>query len=216
MKRFISCLLTVALTLTIPLSVSAATSKTGTEVTGKEVLEFVHNNMPTESEMESGKEAELAVVIQTREFASLKKHGFTVANFGAVLAKDGVTDGNLPRPTTKKNWSKYGWKYITDGQPKLYLNTFTNTNEEKGIYQKKDEYDAYKDNVVYYSGIGTGGKTQSSAANVSCLYDENNALYIKEENTFFKYEIHNPENDEIIGYMFIEKNPYIKSDKPNK
>ena len=216
MKKFISCLLTVALTLTIPLSVSAATSKTGTEVTGKEVLEFVRNNVPTESEMESGKEAELAVVIQTREFASLKKHGFTVANFGAVLAKDGVADGNLPRPTTKKNWSKYGWKYITDGQPKLYLNTFTNTNEEKGIYQKKGEYDAYKDKVVYYSGIGIDGKTQLSAANVSCLYDENNALYIKEENKFFKYEIRNPENDEIIGYMFIEKNPYIKSTGSNK
>lgn len=213
MKKFISCLLTVALTLTIPLSVSAATSKTGTEVTGKEVLEFVRNNVPTESEMESGKEAELAVVIQTREFASLKKHGFTVANFGAVLAKDGVADGNLPRPTTKKNWSKYGWKYITDGQPKLYLNTFTNTNEEKGIYQKKGEYDAYKDKVVYYSGIGTGGKTQSSAANVLCLYDENNALYIKEESAFFKYEIRNPENDDIIGCMFIEKNPYINSAK---
>lgn len=216
MKKFISCLLTVTLILTTPLSVSAATSKTGTEVTGKEVLEFVHNNVPTESEMESGKEAELAIVIQTREFASLKKHGFTVANFGAVLSKDGVTDGNLPIPITKKNWSKYGWKYITDGQPKLYLNTFTNTNEEKNIYQKKDEYDAYKDNVVYYSGIGTSGKTQSSAVNVSCLYDENNALYIKEENTFFKYEIHNPENDEIIGYMFIEKNPYIKSTGSNK
>lgn len=213
MKKFISCLLAAVLTFTISLSVSAATSKTGTEVTGKEVLEFVQDNVPTESEMESGVEADLAVVIQTREFASLKKHGFTVANFGAVLAKDGVTDGSLPRLTTKKNWTKYGWKYITNGQPKLYLNTFTNTNEEKGIYQKKGEYDAYKDKVVYYSGIGSDGKTQLSAANVSCLYDENNALYIKEENKFFKYEIHNPENDDIIGYMFIEKNPYIKSVK---
>lgn len=209
-KRVLSIISIAALTLSLTMPVSAATTKTGDTVTGKEVLEFVNDNI------KDNEEPEYAVIIQTRQFASIKKHGFTVANFGAVLSTDGQPEGKLPKPTTKKNWSKDGWRYITQTSPIIYLNKITNTNAEVGIFQKKDELDAHDKGNVFYATLAEDAKSQEAAKNTLCLYDKDNALYVKEDATFFKYEIKDPESDEVIGYMFIEKNPKASSKPPKK
>lgn len=209
-KRILSILSIATLTLSLTLPVSAATTKTGDTVTGKEVLEFVNDNI------KENEEPEYAIVVQTRQFASIKKHGFTVANFGVVLSTDGQPDGKLPKPTTKKNWSKDGWRYVTSTSPAIYLNKITNTNEESGIFQKKDDYDAHEKKTVYYATVANEGKSQEAAKNTLCLTDKENALYVKEDATFFRYEIKDPESDEVIGYMFIEKNPRAQSKAPKK
>lgn len=206
MKKYIALSLVLTLVLGLSITAEAATSKTGNIVTGAEVLQYITDYVPTAEDMEkNGVESELAIVIQTREVASQPRHGFTVINYGAVLSEDGKADGSLPRLTTKKNRRKNSYKYITEISEALFMQEFTNTNEEYGIYQKKEDKDAYKETTVYYGAIGADGKKQVTATNVAGLYDKANAQYIYTDRNFFKYEIKDPEKDEVIGYMFIEQ-----------
>lgn len=205
----------VGLALSLSISSHAATSKTGDKVKGSDVLLYMEENIPTVEEMEEeDKEAEVAVVVQTRAIASLPRHGFTVVNYGAVLSKDGMQDDALPRLTHKKNPKKSSWKYITEVSPQLFMQEFTNTNEDYGIYQKKENKDAYKEEKVYYAAIGAEGKKQPISLNYEGAKDKANAQYINPESDFYEYEIKDPEKDEVIGKMFIEVKK--QSAKPEK
>lgn len=214
-KRLLSLILVLTLVCGMSINASAATSKTGSTVSGADVLQFVIDNVPTVEDMEKNNvEAEVAVVIQTRAIASLPRHGFYVVNYGAVLSKDGMKDSSLPRLTHKKNPRKGSWKYITEVTPHLFMQEFTNTNENYGIYQKKGEHDAFEEKTVYYGAIGAEGKKQTTALNVAGLYDKANAQYIDPDALFYVYEIKDPESDEVIGQMFIEtKKPSAKPEK---
>lgn len=215
-KRLLSLVLVTTMVLGMTLTVSAATSKEGTEVTGLAVLDYVATNVPTYEEMEqNGVEAEVAVVIQTRAIAKLPRHGFMTVNYGAILSQSGVADDGLPPLTTaKKNVKKGSWKYITSVSPALFMQEYTNTNEEYGIYQKKGEYDAFEKQTVYYGAIGKEGKKQLTGTVVAGLTDKANAQYIDPEATFYSYDIMDPETEEVIGKMFIEKKK--PSAKPEK
>lgn len=215
MKKCLSIALIITMILGISITANAATSKTGTEVSGQDVLDYVSQNVPTVEDMEkNGVEAEVAVVIQTRAIAKLPRHGFMTVNYGAVLSEDGTADGSLPCLTNKKNPKKSSWKYITDVTPALYMQEFTNTDEEYGIYQKKEDKDAFEKKTVYFANIGTEGKKQTTALNVAGLTDKANAQYIKPDATFYSYDIMNPETEEVIGKMFIEKKqPSMKPEK---
>lgn len=205
----------IGLALSISIGANAATSKTGQKVKGSDVLLFMEENIPIAEEMEEdGKEAEVAVIVQTRAIASLPDHGFTVVNYGAVLSKDGTQDGTLPRLMHKKNPNKSSWKYITGVSPALYMQEFTNTNEDYGIYQKKENNDAYKEETVYYAAIGAEGKKQLISLNYEGAKDKANAQYINPESDFYEYDIKDPQKDEVIGKMFIEvKKPSAKPEK---
>ncbi len=215
MKKCLSIILMITMILGMSITVNAATSKTGTEVSGQDVLDYVSQNVPTVEDMEkNGVEAEVAVVIQTRAIAKLPRHGFMTVNYGAVLSEDGVADGPLPRLVNKKNPKKNSWKYITDVTPALYMQEFTNTDEEYGIYQKKEDKDAFEKKTAYFANIGAEGKKQTTSLNVAGLTDKANAQYIKPDATFYSYDIMNPETEEVIGKMFIEKKqPSMKPDK---
>lgn len=193
----------------------AATSKSGDKVKGSDVLTFMEENIPTVEEMEKdGKEAEVAVVVQTRAIAKLPRHGFTVVNYGAVLSKSGLQDGELPRLVHKKNPNKSSWKYITEVSPVLFMQEFTNTNEDYGIYQKKEERDAFEEKTMYYAAIGAEGKMQLNSLNYEGAKDKANAQYINPESEFYVYDIKDPQKDEIIGKMFIEvKKPSARPEK---
>ena len=195
--------------------IEAATSKSGDKVKGSDVLTFMEENIPTTEEMEKdGKEAEVAVVVQTRAIARLPRHGFTVVNYGAVLSKNGLQDGELPKLVHKKNPNKSSWKYITEVSPALFMQEFTNTNEDYGIYQKKEERDAFEEKTVYYAAIGAEGKMQLNSLNYEGAKDKANAQYINPESEFYVYDIKDPQKDEIIGKMFIEvKKPSAKPEK---
>lgn len=214
-RKFITLLLVLVMVFSVTITANAATSKKGTEVTGQDVIDYVTQNVPTAEDMEkNGVEAEKAVVIQTRAIAKLPKHGFTIVNYGAVLSADGTVDGALPKLTTKKNPKKSSWKYITEVSPALFMQEFTNTNEDYGIYQKKEDKDAYEKKTVYFAAIGAEGKKQLTAVNVAGLYDKANAQYIDPSASFYSYDIMEPETEEVIGKMFIEKKK--PSAKPEK
>lgn len=194
-------LLSLILSLSVGMNVNAATSKTSNTVTGKEVLEYIEENVPTMKEVEEGTEAEVAVVIQTRELASIKKEGFTAVNYGALLD----LNGNRPKAITKKSPRKNSWKYITSTATTAYLVEFTNTNDLAFLYQKKDEYDAHEEEFTYYGKLNEDGKTDPSSCDVSALKDGENALYIYEDRNYYVFDIKDPETDEVIGKFFIER-----------
>lgn len=201
MKRKIIVLLTLILSSCMSITVSAATSKTSNTVTGKEVIEYIEENVPTMKEVEEGTEAEVAVVIQTRGLAGIKKEGFTAVNYGALLD----LNGNRPKAVTKKSPRKNSWKYVTPTSTVAYLVEFTNTNDLAFLYQKKDEFDAYEEEFTYYGKLNEEGKTDPSSCDISALKDSENALYIYEDRDYYYFDIKDPESDEVIGRFFVER-----------
>ena len=213
MKRFLSILLsTTLLCLSIQFPSHAATDKTGSTVTGEEVLEYINEELVEKDE------PEMSILIQTRDFAKLSGNGYKAVNFGALLTNDGTKEGIAPVKISKKNPLKLCYRYITSTQPEVfvvnYTNVITNKTKQYALFQKNKylDLDAFelKDSFYGYQLKDYEENEEGERIifeNIACLTDKENVLYIYPDRQYKAYKIVSANEDkEEIGMFFQEVN----------
>ena len=98
-KRLLSILTIIALLSTLfnyTLPTYAATSKSGMEVKGVDVLNALNMYNISLDAYNQDYRPEIAVVIQTRAFASIRGNGNKAINYGLLLDRYGTEAGEKP------------------------------------------------------------------------------------------------------------------------
>ena len=210
-NRIVAIVLMVALVITFVLSIAttsyAATTKTGKLVKGQEILNKLEEYKCTMKAYENDEQPEKAIVVQTRDFANIKKNGFKAINYGLLLNYDGKKDSEKkPLLVNKKHPQKDSYKYITTKTPDEYVVTFTNSYYEGyTLFQKSEEYDAYSEGDVYYGFLYADEIEENTSVNLEGILDSKaNAQYIDPEANFRMYTIKDPSEDKEIGLFFTE------------
>ena len=218
-KRLLSILTIIALLSTLfnyTLPTYAATSKSGMEVKGVDVLNALNMYNISLDAYNQDYRPEIAVVIQTRAFASIRGNGNKAINYGLLLDRYGTEAGEKPELISKDNRAKDCYKYITNATPQEYVVTFTDSNEPKNtLFQKNSDYDAYLYQDCYFGYLASKEIEDNISVNINGVLDETaNAQYVDPYATYRVYVILDPTTEEGIGYFFVEKKAPLAEQNP--